>query len=100
MDAVIKDLETRMQVAADLLSREFAGVRTGRASTGLLDAVRVEGLDAPALQSGGDGLRADARTLVIQPCDAPQISDSRRRSSSRIGLTPRMTASSSGVMRP
>ena len=42
MDAVIKDLETRMQVAADLLSREFAGVRTGRASTGLLDAVRVE----------------------------------------------------------
>ena len=42
MDAVIKDLETRMQVAADLLSREFAGVRTGRASTGLLDGVRVE----------------------------------------------------------
>ena len=42
MQQVVKDLETRMQAALDLLSREFASVRTGRASTALLDNIRVE----------------------------------------------------------
>src|SRR6185503_2304273 len=70
MDAVIKDLETRMQVAADLLSREFAGVRTGRASTGLLDAVRVEayGTLQPISQVATVSV-PDARSLAIQKSD-------------------------------
>ncbi len=42
MQDLVKDLETRMQAAVDLLSREFGGVRTGRATTALLDSVRVE----------------------------------------------------------
>src|SRR5713226_3083320 len=40
--AVQKDLETRMQAAVDVLTREFASVRTGRANAALVDGVRVE----------------------------------------------------------
>ena len=90
MDAGIKDLETRMQVAADLLSREFAGVRTGRASTGLLDAVRVEayGMLQPVSQVATVSV-PDARTLVIQPWDASQISAIEKAiQKSDLGLTP------------
>ena len=90
MDAVLKDLETRMQVAADLLSREFAGVRTGRASTGLLDAVRVEayGMLQPVSQVATVSV-PDARTLVIQPWDASQISAIEKAiQKSDLGLTP------------
>ena len=47
MQTVIKDLETRMQAAVDLLAREFSGVRTGRANTALLDGLRVEAYGTP-----------------------------------------------------
>jgi ribosome recycling factor len=39
---VHKDAESRMQGALDTLSREFAGVRTGRATTALLEGLRVD----------------------------------------------------------
>ena len=74
MQSVIKDLETRMQAAVDLLAREFAGVRTGRANTALLDAVRV---DAYGSQSSINQMASlsvpDPKTLVIQPWDTSQI---------------------------
>ena len=45
--AVHKDAETRMQGALDTLGREFAGVRTGRASAALVESVRVDYYDTP-----------------------------------------------------
>jgi ribosome recycling factor len=74
MQSVIKDLETRMQAAVDLLAREFAGVRTGRANTALLDAVRVEayGSQSPINQMASLSV-PDPKTLVIQPWDTSQI---------------------------
>jgi ribosome recycling factor len=74
MQLVIKDLETRMQAAVDLLAREFAGVRTGRANTALLDAVRVEayGSQSPINQMASLSV-PDPKTLVIQPWDTSQI---------------------------
>lgn len=74
MQTVIKDLETRMQAAVDLLAREFAGVRTGRANTALLDAVRVEayGSQSPINQMASLSV-PDPKTLVIQPWDTSQI---------------------------
>jgi ribosome recycling factor len=74
MQSVIKDLETRMQAAVDLLAREFAGVRTGRANTALLDAVRVEayGSQSPINQMASLSI-PDPKTLVIQPWDTSQI---------------------------
>ena len=37
----LKSLETRMRASLDALKREFAGLRTGRASANLLDPVQV-----------------------------------------------------------
>jgi ribosome recycling factor len=90
MDAVIKDLETRMQAAVDLLGREFAGVRTGRANTGLLDGVRVEayGTTQPIAQMASVSV-PDPRTLLIQPWDASQMAGIEKAIlKSDLGLTP------------
>jgi len=74
MQDVVKDLEARMQSAVDLLGREFAGVRTGRANTALLDAVRVDayGTHTPINQMASVSV-PDPKSLVIQPWDTTQI---------------------------
>jgi len=74
MQAVLKDLEARMNSAVEALGREFASVRTGRASTGLLDALRVDyyGTPTPISQMASVSV-PDARTLVIQPWEAAQL---------------------------
>ena len=91
MQALIKDMETRMQGALDLLAREFGGVRTGRANTALLDAVRVEayGGQAMPLNQLASVSVPDPKTLVIQPWDASQISAIEKAIlKSDLGLTP------------
>jgi len=74
MQALVKDIETRMNTAIDTLAREFASVRTGRASTGLLETVRVDyyGTPTPVTQMASASV-PDARTLVIQPWEAGQL---------------------------
>jgi len=90
MQTVIKDLETRMQAAVDLLSREFSGVRTGRANTALLDGVRVEayGVLTPIAQMASTSV-PDPKTLVIQPWDTSQMAAIEKAIlKSDLGLTP------------
>ena len=41
-DPIVRDLRRRMDGAIDTLKKEFAGLRTGRASTSLLEPVSVE----------------------------------------------------------
>jgi len=90
MQQVVKDLETRMQTAVDLLSREFAGVRTGRASTALLDNIRVEayGNLTPINQMASLSV-PDSKTLVIQAWDASQLGNIEKAIlKSDLGITP------------
>jgi ribosome recycling factor len=90
MQALLKDMEARMQGASDLLGRELAGVRTGRASTALLDALRVEAYGAvtPIGQIASLSV-PDPRTLVIQPWDTSQIAVIEKAIlKSDLGLTP------------
>ena len=65
---VLKDMEARMTSAIDALGKDFASVRTGRASTALLDPIRVDyyGNPTPISQMASVST-PDARTLVIQP---------------------------------
>jgi ribosome recycling factor len=90
MQALLKDIEMRMQAAADLLVRELASVRTGRASTGLLDALRVEAYGAITPVSQLASLSVpDPKTLVIQPWDTTQIGAIEKAIlKSDLGLTP------------
>ena len=72
--SVIKDVEVKMKTALDVLSREFAAIRTGRASTGLLDSVRVDYYGNPTPVSQMSSVTVpDARTLLIQPWEAAQL---------------------------
>jgi ribosome recycling factor len=90
MQTVLKDVEARMNVALEALSREFASVRTGRASTSLLDSIRVDyyGNPTPIGQMASVST-PDARTLVIQPWEAGQIGAIEKAiQKSDLGLTP------------
>jgi ribosome recycling factor len=88
--AVQKDAETRMQGAQDVLGREFAGVRTGRANAALLEHVRVDYYDTPApLNQVASVSVPDARTLMIQPWDQSVLTKIERAiQKSDLGLTP------------
>src|SRR6266581_4771363 len=74
MQNVLKELETRMSGAVDSLSRDLASVRTGRASTALLDGIRVEYYGTPTpLNQMASVSTPDARTITIQPWEVTQL---------------------------
>ncbi len=90
MQTVLKDLEARMNAAIDALGREFASVRTGRASAALLDGVRVDyyGTSTPITQMASVSV-PDARTLTIQPWEAGQLKEVEKAIiKSDLGITP------------
>lgn len=70
----IKDLERRMRGTQDALKREFVGLRTGRASANLLDAVVVSvyGAKMPLNQVATINV-PDARTISVQVWDKSQV---------------------------
>jgi ribosome recycling factor len=88
--AVHKDAETRMQGAIDTLGREFAGVRTGRASAALVEHIRVDYYDTPTpIPQVSSVSVPDPRTLLIQPWDASLLSKIEKAiQKSDLGLTP------------
>lgn len=67
----LNDLERRMHGAHDNLSKELAGLRTGRASASLLDSVQVEvyGTKMPLNQCASVAV-PEARLLTVQVWDA------------------------------
>jgi ribosome recycling factor len=69
-DLDLEDLKRRMQGAIEVLQSEFAGLRTGRASAGLLEPLTVEayGSRMPMNQVGTIGV-PDARMLTVQVWD-------------------------------
>ena len=70
----IKDLEKRMRGAIDTLKKEFSGLRTGRASTHLLDPVMVMiyGSKMPLNQCATVST-PDAKTISVQVWDKSQL---------------------------
>jgi len=90
MQTLLKDVEAKMGAALDALGREFATVRTGRASTALLDGIRVDyyGTPTPLHQMASVSV-PDARTLTIQPWEASQLKAIEKAiMASDLGLTP------------
>jgi ribosome recycling factor len=69
-DPDIKDLQRRMDGAIDALQREFAGLRTGRASIHLLEPITVEAYGAamPLNQVGTIGV-PEPRMITVQVWD-------------------------------
>ena len=65
-----KALQRRMDGALDVLKKEFGGLRTGRASTALLDPVHVDayGSNVPLNQVAGVSV-PEPRMIVVQVWD-------------------------------
>ena len=63
-------IEPKMQRAVDAMERDFAGIRTGRASTALVERITVDyyGTQTPLNQVAGIST-PDAHLIVIQPWD-------------------------------
>lgn len=71
----INDLSRRMKAAVETLRREFGGLRTGRASTALLDQIYVEvyGQRMPLNQVGTVSV-PEPKTLTVQVWDKAAVS--------------------------
>ncbi len=70
IEATKKDIKRRMDGAVEVLHREFAGLRTGRAATSLLEPLMVDayGTEMPITQVGTIGV-PEARMLSVQVWD-------------------------------
>ena len=69
-DTLMLDAEERMEKALLALDKEFAKLRTGRASTSLVDNIKVDyyGTLTPVQQMSTVSC-PDSRTVTIQPWD-------------------------------
>lgn len=66
----ISDAKTRMHKAVEALQHELSTVRTGRASTGLVEHIKVDYYGAPTpLQQLATISTPDAKLIVISPYD-------------------------------
>ena len=84
------DTQTRMTKSIDALRHELTKMRTGRASTGLVDNLRVNyyGNETPLSQVATVAV-ADARTLTITPWEKPMVAAVEKAIyASDLGLTP------------
>ena len=75
------DLQRRMHGAVEALKHDLSGLRTGRASTALLDTIHVEvyGSNMPLNQVATVSV-PEPRMLTVQVWTAPTSSLSKRRS--------------------
>jgi len=89
-DFDIKDIQRRMEGAVEALKKEFSGLRTGRASAGLLDPVKVDAYGAlTPINQVGTITVPESRMLSVQVWDrnlAPAVDKAIRNSS--LGLNP------------
>ena len=70
MEKHTQDCTNRMQKSIDSLEKDFAKLRTGRASTALVDSIRVDyyGTPTPLNQVASVSI-PDSRTISISPWD-------------------------------
>ena len=92
--AVAEDAEERMAKAVAHTRGDFAGVRSGRASSGLVDKIPVEyyGVTLPMQQMASFSV-PEARQLVISPFDKAAMGAIEKAiRDANLGLNPSTTA--------
>ncbi len=90
VEEVTMDAEERMEKANGILKHALSGIRTGRATPGLLDSVRVEayGSQSPLKQLASIAAPEPSQ-LVIRPFDVGTIKDIEKAIvASDLGLNP------------
>ena len=90
INQIKQDAQARMTKSIDALRHNLVKVRTGRASTGLVDTIRVSayGSEVPLSQVAAVSV-SDARSLVITPWDKGMVGAVEKAIlASDLGLTP------------
>ncbi len=90
LDSVYDETKHKMDITLAHLGKELAGVRTGRASTGLLDGITIDyyGTQTPLAQVANMST-PDAMTIGIQPWDVSLLQAIEKAiMMSDLGLTP------------
>jgi len=92
VDDVLLDAEEQMDKAVEFLKQEFRGIRTGRASVGLVDTLKVEVAAYGAtmlLKELANVAIAEGNVIVIKPFDPSTLKDIERAlEKSEIGINP------------
>lgn len=69
-DTLLLDAEERMEKALTALERDFTKLRTGRASTALVESIKIDYYGTPTPINGVASIAVpDSRTVTIQPWD-------------------------------
>ena len=89
-EQILKDCKDRMEKALDVLRNEMKGLRTGRASPALLDALRVEYYGSPTpIKQVATVTAPEPQQLLIKPFDQAALKDIEKAiRSSDLGLAP------------
>jgi len=87
---VIKNMDVHMDKSIDALRKEFQKIRTGRASTSLLDDVKIDYYGTPSPLSQVATLAVpEPRTITLQPWEAKMIPVIEKAiMNANLGLTP------------
>jgi ribosome recycling factor len=90
MEEVLSDLKQEMEKTVSGFTNELKRIRTGRASTAILDGIRVEYYGNPTpLNQLATVSAPEPRLIIIQPWDAGSIGDVEKAIlKSDLGLTP------------
>jgi ribosome recycling factor len=89
-DDILLDTEERMDKAVAKLKQDLAGIRTGRANTGLVDSLRVEVYGSPTPIKAIASVGAPEPTqIVVRPFDPNTLKDIEKAiQASDLGLNP------------
>ena len=87
---ILHQAEDKMKKSLEVTMREFASIRTGRASASLLDTVKVEYYGTPTPLKQLAAISApEARLLIIQPWDPTALAAIEKAIlKSELGITP------------
>lgn len=90
VQGVLRDAETKMQKAMEAVLREFNTIRTGRASSVLVEGVRVDYYGTPTpLKQLANISTPDAKLITIQPWDTNLLQEIEKAlMKADLGLTP------------
>jgi ribosome recycling factor len=89
-DEILLDAEERMEKAVAMLQGQMQGLRTGRATAGLVDSIRVDyyGSPTPLKQIANISI-PEPQQILIRPFDASSLSNiAKAIQSSDTGLSP------------
>ncbi len=87
---ILHDTETKMKKTVEATHREFSTIRTGRASTAILESVKVDYYGAPTpIKQLAAVSTPDARLIIIQPWDKAVLAEVEKAIlKSDIGISP------------